>query len=205
MFKLYLMKYFSIIKYCFVLIALTFMSSCSNPFSKDTIVPNESAVLSGPPLAIPPDFDLEQPTSATGEPSITFSEEAPGVLEDQDDVSAIATFESFSGSEENAILNQQEYSLEYNEIQNFETYNPNVSKSFSPQQIKQSTKETIKRKRLVPSDSYDFLETRVSSNKVQKPKRNSFGFSQQNSKNLEENNTGNLSRDEENLLQDLLD
>ena len=137
-------------RYFVFLTSLFILNSCGLIGDKK-VTPNESAVLSGPPLAIPPDFDVDQPQ---GNVAVL---ETPDMMQEQSNV-----IQDFEINEPASLEDQSMYSVEQNVIQDFETYDPNASmrNQMRNANIEQRTNSKGKsyqksKKSLVPSDSYD--------------------------------------------------
>ena len=137
--------------YFFCVVLFFIVSSCGI-FGDEKVVPNENAVLSGPPLAIPPDFDIDSsPVDNTGIPTIDIIGQ-----EDNENFANIPTLDQetpyvFENSQETIEM------LDSGTIQDFETYDPINQQVFVPQQKgNNETKFSRKKERVaVPSDAYD--------------------------------------------------
>jgi len=196
------MKTFIIKKYFFFIVFLLILNACG--IGQEKVVPNEAAVLSGPPLTIPPDFDVQEPpNNDPGAPSPadivvqednenfanipTLEQEAPYLLQDSQET--INTFDS-------------------NNIQDFETFDPNKVQAFIPQQIENSKAKLSRQPRrvLVPSDVYDVDMSRL--NNINQQKKASINYFRSGN-NIVRNRIGvqdnqNLSKEEESLLKEII-
>ena len=114
--------------YFFCVVLFFIVSSCGI-FGDEKVVPNENAVLSGPPLAIPPDFDIDSSlVDNTGIPTIDIIGQ-----EDNENFANIPTLDQetpyvFENSQETIEM------LDSGTIQAFETYDPINQQVFVPQQ-----------------------------------------------------------------------
>ena len=189
--------------YFFCVVLFFIVSSCGI-FGDEKVVPNEAAVLSGPPLTIPPDFDIQEPSNNDlGAPSSAdivvqednenfanipiLEQEAPYLLQDSQET--INTFDS-------------------NNIQDFETFDPNKVQAFIPQQIENSKAKLSRQPRrvLVPSDVYDVDMSRLNNiNQQKKASKNYFGLENNIVRNrIRMQNNQNLSKEEESLLKEII-
>ena len=187
----------------FFCVGLFFIVSSCGIFGNEKVVPNESAVLSGPPLAIPPDFDINNsPVDNTGIPSIDIIDQ-----EDNENFANIPTLDQetpyvFENSQETIEM------LDSGTIQDFETYDPINQQVFVPQQKgNNETKFSRKKERVaVPSDAYDIdISTLRIRNQQTRNSKNYFK-SENNSftKNIKIENNQNLSKEEESLLKEII-
>ena len=187
----------------FFVVGLFFIVSSCGIFGNEKVVPNESAVLSGPPLAIPPDFDINNsPVDNTGIPTIDIIDQ-----EDNENFANIPTLDQetpyvFENSQETIEM------LDSGTIQDFETYDPINQQVFVPQQKgNNETKFSRKKERVaVPSDAYDIdISTLRIRNQQTRNSKNYFK-SENNSftKNIKIENNQNLSKEEESLLKEII-
>ena len=188
-------------RYFIFLASLFILNSCGLIGDKK-VTPNENAVLSGPPLAIPPDFDIDQPQ---GNVAIL---ETPDMMQEQSNV-----IQDFETNEPDSLENQSMYSLEENVVQDFETYDPNASmrnQMRNPnieQRINSKGKSYQKSKKpLVPSDAYDVDISRLTNVNRKNETSKSFFSSSVNvfEDSIDLKNDQNLSEAEENLLEEIM-
>ena len=189
-------KYFIFIPFFLII------SSCGL-VGGEKISPDEDAVLSGPPLAIPPDFDVQEPGNAV---------EAPGSIEIINEKNN-ETYSSIPSLEEENLYSYEDnqetmQTLDSNIVQDFETYDPSANiQTFIPGQDRtnQIVKSPRKQKRAsVPSDIYDVDLSRL--NNINKSERKIYFGSDNNisatSRNSKKNQ--NLSKEEESLLEEII-
>ena len=188
-------------RYFVFLTSLFILNSCGLIGDKK-VTPNESAVLSGPPLAIPPDFDVDQPQ---GNVAVL---ETPDMMQEQSNV-----IQDFEINEPASLEDQSMYSVEQNVIQDFETYDPNASmrNQMRNANIEQRTNSKGKsyqksKKSLVPSDSYDVDISRLTNVNRKNETSKSFFSSSVNvfEDSIDLKNDQNLSKAEENLLEEIM-
>ena len=193
------MKTFFIIKTNFIFIFfLLILNSCG--LYKEKVIPDESSVLSGPPLAIPPEFDIDiSPNNVGGTEPVVILENGA------DENVIINTFES----SQDLILNEDSgYFTESNAIQSFENYNISSQKSSGSfkTESNQIQSQRNNKRATVPSDSYNFGKTRYTNlkNRTKKVSRSFFGTNSDITEDIETlNNSDELSQDELNLLEDI--
>ena len=188
-------------RYFVFLTSLFILNSCGLIGDKK-VTPNENAVLSGPPLAIPPDFDVDQPQ---GNVAVL---ETPDMMQEQSNV-----IQDFEINEPASLEDQSMYSVEQNVIQDFETYDPNASmrNQMRNANIEQRTNSKGKsyqksKKSLVPSDSYDVDISRLTNVNRKNETSKSFFSSSVNvfEDSIDLKNDQNLSKAEENLLEEIM-
>ena len=186
----------------FIFFASLFILNSCGLIGDKKVTPNENAVLSGPPLAIPPDFDIDQPQ---GNVAIL---ETPDMMQEQSNV-----IQDFETNEPDSLENQSMYSLEENVVQDFETYDPNASmrnQMRNPnieQRINSKGKSYQKSKKpLVPSDAYDVDISRLTNVNRKNETSKSFFSSSVNvfEDSIDLKNDQNLSKAEENLLEEIM-
>ena len=190
-FQIYIKRFF------LTAIGIFLLSSCGLIGGKDEVDTTENSVLSGPPLAIPPEFDIDsqntnQEQSAPAYDMETFEQgDTIGSFEDEN--------ENIFADEVPAMTNLENTG----EIQSFENFNPNIGRSNKQSNIR--TKPKIQRtdRSRVPSDSYTFDRVPAGGQKTyaQKKKNKFIGFG--NFEQLGMVNTGDLSKEEEFLLEDI--
>tara|TARA_B100000686_G_C16630793_1_gene884557 strand:- start:164 stop:796 length:633 start_codon:yes stop_codon:yes gene_type:complete len=198
MFQNYIKKFF------LVTIPLIFLSSCGLVGGKDEVDVSKNAVLSGPPLAIPPEFDIDAQNSNQQQSNQAYNLET--LDEGEGDI----------GSFENEPIYQQSQNEDFfaddvptmantGDTQSFENYNPNInvtrkqSKNVQPR-VQRSHRPAV------PSDAYNFGETTLRRQKVyaKKSKDDFVGFGTQTFEQTNIQSDNNLSQEEEFLLQDIM-
>ncbi len=121
-------------RFCFIIIGIFLLSSCGLIGGDDKVDVSENSVLSGPPLAIPPEFDVnsQNPNQQQSIPNYD--------IETFDDEGNISDFENESvyESSQNEDIFADEIpsttNIENNgEIQSFESFNPNLVRSKNKQ------------------------------------------------------------------------
>ena len=192
-----------------------FLASCGMIGGGKDVDVSENAVLSGPPLTIPPEFDVEsssssqQETTYQGENFENFESEPTYQGENFENFESEPNYQTTDN--ENLIYEETAnvptvQSL--GEVQSFENYNPNNSITVNRQQnyqIKQKPERNYRR--TVPSDAYNFSEDVINRKRVYaKRKKEKFvGFGEQeNSNEIKIQNVEKLSQEEEFLLEDIL-
>ena len=184
--------------FLFTITGLFLLSACGLIGGKNQVDTTENSVLSGPPLAIPPEFDIDlqntnQEQSAPGYDMNTFEQDdAVGSFEDEN--------ENIFTNEVPAMTNLENKG----EIQSFENFNSNIVRSNKQSNIRTNPKRQRTYRSSVPSDSYTFDRVPVGNQKTyaQKKKNTLDGFG--NFEQLGTVNTGDLSKEEEFLLEDIL-
>ena len=190
-FQIYIKRFF------LTAIGIFLLSSCGLIGGKDEVDTTENSVLSGPPLAIPPEFDIDsqntnQEQSAPAYDMETFEQgDTIGSFEDEN--------ENIFADEVPAMTNLENTG----EIQSFENFNPNIGRSNKQSNIRTNPKIQRTDRSRVPSDSYTFDRVPAGNQKTYaKKKKNKFvGFG--NFEQLGMVNTGDLSKEEEFLLEDI--
>ena len=143
-FQIYIKRFF------LTAIGIFLLSSCGLIGGKDEVDTTENSVLSGPPLAIPPDFDIDsqntnQEQSAPAYDMETFEQgDTIGSFEDEN--------ENIFADEVPAMTNLENTG----EIQSFENFNPNIGRSNKQSNIRTNPKIQRTARSRVPSDSYTF-------------------------------------------------
>ena len=191
-FQIYIKNIFFTINVIFLL------SACGLVGGKNEVDTTENSVLSGPPLAIPPEFDIDLQNTNQEQSAPTYDMETF----EQDD-----TMGSFENENENIFTNEVPAmtNLENTgEIQSFENFNPNIVRSNKQSNIRTNPKRQRAYRSRVPSDSYTFDRVPAGNQKTyaQKKKNKFAGFG--NFEQLGMVNTGDLSKEEEFLLEDIL-
>mgnify|MGYP001380296794 CR=1 FL=1 len=186
----------------FLFLAPLFILNSCGFIGDKKVTPDENAVLSGPPLAIPPDFDIDQPQGNV----VGF--ETPDMMQEQSNV-----IQDFETNEPASLEDQSMYSLEENVIQDFETYDPNISmrNQMLNANIEQRTNSRGKsylksKKSLVPSHSYDVDMIRFPNIYRKNETSKSFFSSSVNvfENSMDLKNDQNLSEAEQNLLEEIM-
>ena len=194
-FQIYIKRFF------FTAIGIFLLSSCGLVGGKNEVDTTENSVLSGPPLAIPPEFDIDSQNTNQEQSAPVYDMETF----EQDDT--IGSFEGKNESENENIFSDEVpvmTNLENTgEIQNFENFNPNIVRSNKQPNIITNPKIQKTYRSTVPSDSYNFDRVPAGNQKTYaKKKKNKFvGFG--NFEQLGMVNTGDLSKEEEFLLEDI--
>ena len=196
------MKVFFLImyKYLFILFFLFVLNSCGL-MSKKKITPDENAVLSGPPLAIPPDFDSNIDMSEQNEnvpvANIPLENGSMEILNDEDALYPLSNLET----------NQIEDSTFQNNIQSFETFDVNNNNVLNTRQIQNNNFKSNRRNKKVkvPSDMYIPNSNRITSvNRSVESSKNYFSPSTNvftNTSNMQEEG---LTKAEKSLIEDLI-
>ena len=196
------MKTFIIKKYSFFIVFLLILNACG--IGQKKVVPNEAAVLSGPPLTIPPDFDVQEP------PNNDLGAPSPADILVQEDNENFANIPTLEQEVPYLLQDSQETinTFDSNNIQDFETFDPNKVQAFIPQQIENSKAKLSRQpgRVLVPSDVYDVDMSRLNNiNQQKNASKNYFG----SGNNIVRNRIGvqnyqNLSKEEESLLKEII-
>ena len=193
---------FYIKRFCFILFGVFLLSSCDLIGGKEKIDTSENSVLSGPPLAIPPEFDIDsQNTNQQQSPPTDDME----TFEQSDNIGSFENEnENIFTDEAPAMTNIENTGIENTgEIQSFENFNPNVVRSNKQKNIQ--TNPTIQKtyRSSVPSDAYNFNSVIPRNQKIyaQKKKDNFVGFGNK----IETGGSEGLSKEEAYLLEDILD
>ena len=196
------MKTFIIKKYFFFIVFLLILNACG--IGQEKVVPNEAAVLSGPPLTIPPDFDVQEP------PNNDLGAPSPADILVQEDNENFANIPTLEQEAPYLLQDSQETinTFDSNNIQDFETFDPNKVQAFIPQQIENSKAKLSRQPRrvLVPSDVYDVDMSRL--NNINQQKKASINYFRSGN-NIVRNRIGvqnnqNLSKEEESLLKEII-
>jgi len=196
------MKTFIIKKYFFFIVFLLILNACG--IGQEKVVPNEAAVLSGPPLTIPPDFDVQEP------PNNDLGAPSPADILVQEDNENFANIPTLEQEVPYLLQDSQETinTFDSNNIQDFETFDPNKVQAFIPQQIENSKAKLSRQPRrvLVPSDVYDVDMSRLNNiNQQKKASKNYFGTGNNIVRNrIGMQNNQNLSKEEESLLKEII-
>ena len=197
-------------RYIFIFFFLFVLHSCGivNPFNKEKVVANEKAVLSGPPLAIPPDFDsnIEMPEQNTLESTnLPLENYQTDTFEDEQASYPLSNLET----------NQIEVYDSQNGMQSFETFDSNRNTVLNTRQIQNNnsvSNKTRKRRATVPSDAYTINPNKLTRvNKSPQSEKDYFtsSFNTFTNTNNARRQTlikdKDLTRDERSMIEDLLD
>ena len=201
--------HFYIRNFFIVFTSIVILNSCGFVGGDEKQV-TEEAVLSGPPLAIPPDFDINSENPNQQNTLSNYDLESTG-----ESLREMGEFEDnnenlFSENIEGLDNSSQELQ-NVGEIQSFENYNELSSttnrqiKSNTQIGIQQRTRSRTKRVS-VPSDAYDFGTSTLSNKRTFAQNNNERIFGNENqmfdqSRSL---STKKLSKEEEYLLEDLI-
>ena len=199
-------------KFCFIATGIFLLSSCGLIGGKDKVDTTESAVLSGPPLAIPPEFDVDSQNTNQQQPMSTNDFET---LDDGDNISNFENIPAYESNQNENIFTDEIPDMtnieNTGEIQSFENFNPNsmgttrqtntnISPSISPR-VQKTYRSTV------PSDSYNFsiIEPRNQKKYAKKKKDNFSGFGgATNFEQTSNRSNKDLSKEEEFLLEDII-
>ena len=195
--------------YCIVL-SIFFLCSCGLIGGDDKIEVSENAVLSGPPLSIPPEFDID--SQNTNQQSTIPDYDTQVSIDNDNDLNNFENEITYETNQnENLFLDEmppQSNITGNGEIQSFESFNPNLSRTNNQVNINRNSVEQKIYRSTVPSDSYNFGRILTNNKKkyAQKKPSNFAGFGRENRtfEQIEIKNTDNLSKEEEFLLEDIL-
>tara|TARA_B100000949_G_C14167517_1_gene401862 strand:+ start:242 stop:904 length:663 start_codon:yes stop_codon:yes gene_type:complete len=193
-------------RFCFIVIGIFLLSSCGLIGGDDKVDVSENSVLSGPPLAIPPEFDIDLQNQNQQQSIPNYD---IGTFDDEGNISDFENEPAYESSDNENIFSDEIPSttnIENNgEIQSFESFNPNLVRSNKQTNVKVSPKIQRKYKTTVPSDSYNFNRTLTTNQTSYAKKENNFvGFGDSNFEQIETLNTKGLSKEEEFLLEDII-
>ena len=188
-------------KFYFIVILSSLLVSCGLIGGNDKEDISENAVLSGPPLAIPPEFDIDSQNTNQQQSVPTFDMET---LEEGNNI------DNFEDGNENVFTDEAPAMTNIEntgEIQSFESFNPNNTVTINRKNNVKTSHRTQKvYKPTVPSDAYSF--DRVISKKqnkyVQRKKDNFSSFGDNQFEQIDDRNPGALSKEEEFLLDDII-
>ena len=188
-------------KFYFIVILSSLLVSCGLIGGNDKEDISENAVLSGPPLAIPPEFDIDSQNTNQQQSVPTFDMET---LEEGNNI------DNFEDGNENVFTDEAPAMTNIEntgEIQSFESFNPNNTVTINRKNnVKTSPRTQKVYKPTVPSDAYSF--DRVISKKqnkyVQRKKDNFSSFGDNQFEQIDDRNPGALSKEEEFLLDDII-
>tara|TARA_Y100000590_G_scaffold469652_1_gene658900 strand:+ start:2816 stop:3484 length:669 start_codon:yes stop_codon:yes gene_type:complete len=165
---------------------------------------SESAVLSGPPLAIPPDFEID---------SQNPNQQQPSVYNDDFEMENESIATDDFGNEPSQQTFENDYTLvdempSDNQVQSFENYNPSVRQQPRQNNAKVAPRVQRSYRPAVPSDAYNFNQTSPRKKIFAQKKRESLsGFGGNEVESFRPNQSqsiDNLSQEEEFLLEDLM-
>ena len=193
-------------RFCFIVIGIFLLSSCGLIGGDDKVDVSENSVLSGPPLAIPPEFDIDLQNQNQQQSIPNYD---IGTFDDEGNISDFENDPAYESSDNENIFSDEIPSttnIENNgEIQSFESFNPNLVRSNKQTNVNVSPKIQRKYKTTVPSDSYNFNRTLTTNQTSYAKKENNFvGFGDSNFEQIETLNTKGLSKEEEFLLEDII-
>ena len=189
-------------KFYILIISIFLLKSCGIIGGKDDVDATENAVLSGPPLAIPPEFDINSQNTDQEQSMQTYDLETMDQgFEDQQIYESNENTDIFS-DEVPAMTNIENSG----EIQSFENFNPSVSKINKQKNININPRVQKTYRSTVPSDAYDFGKIQPKNRNTSYVKRNNnnYGFGQQSFEQTQTRDNNNLSKEEEFLLEDLI-
>ena len=118
-------------RFLFIATGIFLLSSCGLIGGKDKVEVSENSVLSGPPLAIPPEFDVnsENPNQQQSIPTYDDFE----TLDDTDNISSFENEPVYKTSQDENIFTDEIPSVtnieSTGEIQSFESFNPNLTRT----------------------------------------------------------------------------
>ena len=194
-------------RFCFIVIGIFLLSSCGLIGGDDKVDVSENSVLSGPPLAIPPEFDIDLQNQNQQQSIPNYD---IGTFDDEGNISDFENESVYESSQNEDIFADEIPSttnIENNgEIQSFESFNPNLVRSKNKQtSINVDSKTQRKYKTAVPSDAYDFDKDLTINRKSYAKKQDNFaGFEDNNFEQIETLNAKDLSKEEEFLLEDII-
>jgi len=189
-------------KFYILIISIFLLTSCGIIGGKDDVDATENAVLSGPPLAIPPEFDINSQNTDQEQTMQTYDLETMDEgFEDQQIYESNENTDIFS-DEVPAMTNIENSG----EIQSFENFNPSVSKINKQKNININPRVQKTYRSTVPSDAYGFGKIQPKNRNTSYVKRNNnnYGFGQQSFEQTQTRGDNNLSKEEEFLLEDLI-
>ena len=189
-------------KFYILIISIFLLTSCGIIGGKDDVDATENAVLSGPPLAIPPEYDINSQNTDQEQSMQTYDLETMDQgFEDQQIYESNENTDIFS-DEVPAMTNIENSG----EIQSFENFNPSVSKINKQKNININPRVQKTYRSTVPSDAYDFRKIQPKNRNTSYVKRNNnnYGFGQQSFEQTQTRGDNNLSKEEEFLLEDLI-
>ena len=195
-------------RFCFIIIGIFLLSSCGLIGGDDKVDVSENSVLSGPPLAIPPEFDVnsENPNQQQSVPTYDDFE----TLDNADNISNFENEPVYETSQDENIFTDEIPSMtnieSRGEIQSFESFNPNLTRTNKQSNNNVNVRVQKTYRATVPSDSYNFDRIESGTQKVYAQKKidNFTGFGTTNFEQTEIRNNKDLSMEEEFLLEDII-
>ena len=195
-------------RFCYSVIGAFLLSSCNIIGGKDEVEVSESSVLSGPPLAIPPEFDVnsENPNQQQSVPTYDDFE----TLDNADNISNFENEPVYETSQDENIFTDEIPSMtnieSTGEIQSFESFNPNLTRTNKQSNNNVNVRVQKTYRATVPSDAYNFDRIESGTQKVYAKKKidNFTGFGTTNFERTEIRNNKDLSMEEEFLLEDII-
>jgi hypothetical protein len=188
-------------KLLIIIISIFLLTSCGIIGGKEKVDASENAVLSGPPLAIPPDFDVDSQNLNQQQSLPTYDLETTDQIFEDAPIYESDQNEDIFSDEVPAMTNIENSG----EIQSFESFNPNVAKINKQKNINISPRVQKTYRPTVPSDAYNFERIQPKNRNTSYVKRNNnYGFGEQNFEQERTINKNNLSKEEEFLLEDLI-
>ena len=194
-------------RFCYSVIGIFLLSSCNIIGGKDEVEVSESSVLSGPPLAIPPEFDInsENPNQQQSVPTYNDFE----TLDNADNISNFENEPVYETSQDENIFTDEIPSMtnieSTGEIQSFESFNPNLTRTNKQSNNNVNVRVQKTYRATVPSDSYNFNRALTTNQTSYARKEDNFvGFGDSNFEQIETLNTKGLSKEEEFLLEDII-
>ena len=188
-------------KLLIIIISIFLLNSCGIIGGKEEVDATENSVLSGPPLAIPPDFDVDSQNTNQQQSIPTYDLETTNQSFEDIQVYESNQNENIFGDEVPTMTNIENSG----EIQSFENFNPNIVRTSKQKNINISPRVQKTYRSTVPSDSYNFGKIQLKNRNTSYVKNNNnYGFGQQNFEQVQTRNNNNLSKEEEFLLEDLI-
>ena len=185
-------------KFYLIIVSLLFLASCGLIGGDDKVEVSENAVLSGPPLAIPPEFDVN-----LDNPNQQQSQSVPNY-----EIEGFENDPIYESTQNENIFEDQTQENTFDDIetiQSFENYNPsNIETNNQPVDNNVVLRNQRTYRSTVPSDSYNFANKPLKTKRrVAQRKQDSTGFGNQSFEQLEANDPTALSQEEEYLLEDI--
>ena len=196
-------------KFYFIVISVILLSSCGLVGGGDEVEVRENSVLSGPPLANPPEFDIDG-QNAQQQSSPNYDLQNSNELEETENFENIPTYQENENEDvyfENVPnVANIDNDVQSNDVQSFENYNPNLNQVSKQTQVNNNVRVQRVNRSSVPSDAYNFGKVITNKRKTYAQKKESFsGFGVQNFEQTQGiGNNNNLSKEEEFLLEDLI-
>ena len=146
-------------KFYFIVISVILLSSCGLVGGGDEVEVSENSVLSGPPLAIPPEFDIDG-QNAQQQSSPNYDLQNSNELEETENFENIPTYQENENEDvyfENVPnVANIDNDVQSNDVQSFENYNPNLNQVSKQTQINNNVRVQRVNRSSVPSDAYNF-------------------------------------------------